>query len=152
MKRYLIIILLNSCVFDEGNISRKFFNKLPKPLTKRENLFISELKNKGFYNLKIESPYIGELSPGLSVYSITFESNYIAKSTEIDSLKKTLFTLAKTIYNNVLEDSIRDDIGDVSLSWKLNKLENPNKKIELIEIYSTKELVILDTTYSNNSL
>ena len=141
----LLLFLFSSCVFDEGNSSRQFYNQLPKPLTKKEKWFVSKLKNKGFYKLKIRSPYIGELAPGLSIYSLTMESNDIANSKNIDSIKKSLFFIAKHLYNNVIEDSIRDEIGDISICWKLQSNGMSYKKIELNATYDIKELVFSDT-------
>jgi hypothetical protein len=109
----LLILLHVSCFSNQTELEAKNWDK--KPLTKKEILFIEELKKSGYEHIEIDSQIIGLYALGMSSYDIYLKTKILTSNVNADSIRNVGFQISKELYDHVLEDSIIFDCQQISV-------------------------------------
>lgn len=135
---YLLTFLLVGCISNQTTIDQ---NKLEKKrLTKKEELFVKQLETRGYSNIDIIPPTIGDDSPGFSVYHFSASSQITQSKNNLDSIQAINYEIAKELYVNVIEDSILFEIGSLIVIVEMKSSKGKSAKIETYEIYRKNQL------------
>ena len=112
LKSFLLFVLV-SCFSNETELEARNWEK--KPLTKKEILFMEELKKRGYEHIEMDSQIIGLYALGMSSYDIYLNTKILSSNVNPDSLRNVGFQISKELYDHVLEDSIIFDCQQINV-------------------------------------
>lgn len=131
------VSVFTSCMGNQTTIEQN--NVEVKPLTLKEKGYIKQLEKNGYFKIDMQPPIIGEDAYGSSRYHITINKLFKQTKNNFDSIKLINYEIAKELINDVLEDSIIYDLGDLNVI--LNAENRSNKNVcQFYETYYKKQL------------
>jgi hypothetical protein len=117
---FFIILFFAGCNLGECG----YCDSLPivKP-TKKELNYIDTLKFRGFSNVQLFIPIIGEQAYGKNHYAIQVDCPFELTKKNSDSIILIRNSIANELYNSIIEDSIIYDCKELDIRFNYRKRE-----------------------------